>query len=335
MSDQRRLAVLPFDNFTDDPELQQLGLGLADAVITTTTWSVVPRSASFRYADAAACEAAKELNAGFVLEGSVNRVGDRVRVAAQLFDCRDVSTLWTDTYDSEASDLLALQDEIAVQIVRAAGRALWLRQQRGDPGDGFWHLNRKTRQDNQRALALFQELAESDLTDPDPPGLVLAYQQRLKEGWEEPGDDSLAEIRRVANRCLELDPLDGGCHYSKSVAHKFAGERDEALSSMRRSLELQPGNLSIFGLLLAETGQAEEAVRQLEEAIRLRSADPEVWRIYAWLGLAHFAAGDYTDARDQVKRGIGFGANDELNNRADAYLLLAASHGQLGEVEEA
>ena len=274
-----------------------------------------------------------------MIEGSVSKVGERIRIAVQLFDCADAEILWTQTYDQENTDIFALQDEVAGRIVQGSHVALWARMQRRYPQDGLWHLNERTLEDNAKSVAIFREWAESDPTALNPRWMILtAYLQRLQEGWAESIDATLAEMERSARECLDLDYQSDGCHFAMATFHLVTGERDKMIGEMKRMLELsgyRPDSRAIYGFGLAVAGLSQEAIENLEEAIRHSSDDPELWRMHGWLGWAHFAAGRYTEARDLTRRSLEYNANDEFNSRASNYQVLAASNAQLGQLDEA
>ena len=340
-----RLAVLPFDCYAKDDDLRQLAFGVAEAVIAGAAATagprheVLPRSASFRHAGESAYEAAAELGADFAVEGSVSRIGDQIRIGAQLIDCGTHAILWSNSYSSNAPEILAFQDEVADSIVHGVLRRLWDRVQKRTRGDAFWHLNQRTAEDNEKAIALWQAELERDPSSMLARIMIAtAYQQRLREGWAESRTQALDELERLARESVELAPAEWTAHNLMRVVHHYRGEKERALAAARRAFEAgdgKPAPGSALGLMLAAAGDAEGAIARLDEAIRDSAEDPELWRIYGWLGSAYLSLGELARAREEALRGLNAGANNDMNNRADLYLLLACASAHLGDLEEA
>ena len=145
-------------------------------------------------------------------------------------------------------------------------------------------------------------------------------------------------MRTAAEECLSMDSREWTCQHSMSLVHSFSGEPELALAASKRALEVSrdhPTVRSIYGATLASLGDPEEAIEHLESAISESAEDSEAWRMYGWLALAHFSAERYRTARQLAQRALDFNANNDLNQRADVYQLLAAIQSHLDESDQA
>ena len=224
IDDAGRLAVLPFDNLTGDPTLDQLALGVPDGVanLMAGTGSVLASSTSFPYKGTPVCRAAEEMGARFVLDGTIVSSSSHVRANAALIDCPTEKRIWAETYEREKGDLLAVQDAFAEQIRQAIGILIWNTYTLTDPGSPFRFINRGTREDNEIALEMARRGAEREPTNVRWVHMMfISHLQRRAQGWADPVA-ALAEMERFLRRCNEIDP--GGCSQFSSYIQRSKGK---------------------------------------------------------------------------------------------------------------
>jgi adenylate cyclase len=287
------LAVLPFDNLSQDNEMEGFCDGLGEDAITALSrfrWlNVVSRNSSFaqkgRSVDIR--QIARDLGVRFVLEGSVRKSGTRIRITAQLIDGISGNHLWADRYDRDYSAPFDLQDEIIRDIVASLEYALWITLVRGDPHVGApnpvisplraagWHIVECTHIGNRTAIACATRALETN------PKSVAAYQYLanayivdLIAGWTEDKADAgnLLEAGRKATSLSPGDHLSQGLY---AVGLAFAGNHDEALSYARRALALNNNSTNVLGPcgnVLSFSGEAREANEMFERMLRLAPA---------------------------------------------------------------
>ncbi len=338
------LAALPFDNFTGDPEMEQLALGIPEDLLTRLAVGArvlaISRNTSFQFKGQEVCKAARRMTARFVMEGSVRKVGDRLRITAQLIECPQDTHIWVETYDRGVEDVFALQEEVAGRIA-VSSRSV-IRSRLEDASGFFSHLDERTREDSARALAIARTRAEQA---PDAvqrswwlQWVVLTDLQVLTEGWSDSPLETVEEMSRAARRCVWADPQFRGCWMAAGYASMAAGEQDEAIKAFEREVALSKGLPDAHGRLgqaLTLAGRSDEAIASLEEAMRLSPDDPDDLRDWlTGMAAAHFAAERYEEAADWAQRVLC--VNDPRTYKmADAHLYLAASYTYLGRLEEA
>jgi TolB-like protein len=352
-SQRPAVAVLPLDNLSGAPDQEYLADGIAEDLITRlSAWGrfpVIARNSSFAHKGEArnVKQISRELGARFIVEGSVRKSGDRVRITAQLIDAASGHHLWAELYDRELADIFALQDEITRAIVGSidprlmrfeSERAVRQVSERLEVWDcvmrGRWHVDRFTNEDNRKAQSYYEEAVALD------PGCAAAfcglayvhYNDVLLQ-WTDSLDHSVAEMARAARRSVALDDSSPESHVVLGIAYSLTGQKDEMISALELATQLNPSMSSAYsylGTYLALAGRSDEAIERLETARRLNPRDPAIWRIFFGLALAHTAAGRYPEALEWTRRC--------LQRKPDWHLalgMLAASHAQLGQLEEA
>jgi len=336
-----RLAVLPFDNLTGDPELEPLASGIAEVLVSREVgwWPVVPYITSAKYRGSGACHAADALQAGFVVGGTLRRAGDDLRATAQLVKCPTGELLWSESFESGVGEVFPLEEEIASRIYASMARRLEVTAQTPRPGSAFWYLHQRTRADNARAEALFRGYLEQE---PDEANrwtqVYYTLLQSMLEQWTASPEATLAEMERVARGCLDVNPRHANCQWIAGLTAYFKGERVRALAAFERMTVLAndlPMGHGMVGMALALSGREQGAIAELETARRLSPDDPFLpgWIYYE--GLAHFSAQRYEEARRSARQAIAYNVNDMFDHLASTYQLLAAAEAQLGHLEEA
>jgi adenylate cyclase len=345
------IAVLPFDNLSGDIDQEYLADGLTEEIITTLSkvpdLFVISRNSTSTYKGkpVSVKQVAEEQGVRYVLEGSMQRSGDRVRVNAQLIDALEGHHLWAERYDRELNDTFALQDEIAenimvaLQVELTEGEEL-RRMHAGAPSpEAFelllksrFHHYRMNKEDNAIARELSSRVTEMSPDYPDA-WEMLAWQNLMASrfGWTADRKQTYEQAVRFAEKAYELDPSDAGVSGLLGWLDLYRRRYDEALEHGRRAVELGPGDgnvLAEYAVILGYVRQPEEAISLLKKAMRLSPYYP-AW-FAAALGWAYMLAGDYPNAIQ---------AYEQLVERKSllnfAYARLAGFHAMQGDDEKA
>ena len=346
------VAVLPFDNMSGDVDQEYFADGITEDLITALSLHrnlrVVARNSTFVYKDRAGDvrKTARELDATHVVEGSIRRAGNRVRVTAQLIEAESGHHLWADRYDRELDDIFDLQDEIVHEIAghihptleRTEGEKL---RHAGPEELDVWDLTLRarwyaflnTRDGAEEAIRLLEIAAERD---PDFAAarvqLAMVWTIAALSRWRIEGRDPFDEIDRRAREAYRLDPVAPGAIAVLGYAEVFAGNLATADDLARRAIGKAPHDalvLNLIGLVELFRGDEEAAVEHLSNAWRLASHEPWRYVIANNLAFAHYLAGRYEAAL--VWAGQGLEAGDYLQLRA----VSAAALGQLERLDEA
>lgn len=351
------IAVLSFDNLSRDPDQEYFADGIAEDLITRLSarrdFPVIARNSSFTYKGRPVDvkQVSRELGARYVVEGSVRKVGDRVRITAQLIDATTGGHVWGNRYDRKLEDIFAIQDEITTAIAGEMGAKLVVTEQERAAEQptqnltaydllmrGRWYFNRGWMEGDLQlvqveARSLFKRAIE---IDPRYAAAFAWLAQTYFADWWSPSDDpaqALEEAERAARRSVLLDPELPAGHHALSYLHKIRGEPNEALAADRHAIELDPSFVSSYrhiGFTLVEVGEPEEAIAVLEKGMRLSPHDLRLSEFIRAESQAHFAAERYVEAVECAKQSIAQGAP-----LYGAWLVLAASQAHLGEIEEA
>ena len=347
-SDRPTIAVLPFTNMSGEPEQEFFADGLTEDILTALSrfkeLFVISRNSAFRYKGQAVSvqEVARDLGVQFIVEGSVRKAGNRVRVTVQLIDAETDRHVWAERYDRELEDIFALQDEMTSAMVGVLpGRVAAARHDRAKrkptenmaayelvlAGKSLHH--RSNREDNAEALRLLDRAVALD------PKYAHAYAWRgcvLGQAWTYNWCADRSEQERLIGEALgtahALDDNDSDVHRILAAIAIVQHEFDMARYHQERALSLNPNDDLIVvqqGELLTWLGEAEQGIDWIEKAMRLNPFHPE--RFWSHLGRAHFVARRYAQARDAFKR---------LTAPETPHLaFLAACAAELGETEAA
>jgi adenylate cyclase len=347
------VAVLPFDSLSGDPEQEYFADGITEDIITALSYwrwfPVIARNSTFAYKGRAmdVTQVARELGARYVLEGSVRKAGNRVRISAQLIDAPSGHHLWARRYDRDLSDIFALQDEITERIVASIepelNRAEQERASRKHPESldawdhslrALWHLNRMTKDDNAEACRLLQKAME---LDPKWGGAVslLALCQSFVGwlGWAEDPARQSAVFLPIATQAVALDEGDWLAHATLGMAYVWARQHERGADELERAIDLNPSAARAYhflGFTLAISGRPGDAIAELNTALRLDPSDPLISHTLAALGLSYFLLRKFEDAILFAGKAL---RADPGNVRA--HHRLVASLGHLGRIEEA
>lgn len=343
--DRPSIAVLPFDNMSDQTEDRFFSDGITEDIITGLarfrSLFVVARNSSFAFRDQPISlpEIARRLGVSYLLEGSIRRSGDRVRITAQLIEAASGAHVWADRFDRKLVEVFEVQDEVATTIVSTlAGRieAAKFEQAIRKPTvslaaydflqQGKVAFKGYEPDANERAHALFEKAIERD------PRYALAHSYlalaRLAlHGYGAAAPEAKKASCDLARRGVELDPQDGACHRVLGRLLLYIREFDVAEHHARRAVELNPndadGTISM-GFLLSMRGRHAEGLGWIEKAVRLNPFHPP-WYYVQW-GNVLYQLGRFAEATQTLRKAPHIGG---WSSR------LAACYGQLGRTEEA
>lgn len=351
LPDRPSIAVLPFDNISDDPSQVYLADGVTEDIITALShWRwffVIARNSSFIYRGRSVDvkQVGRELGVRYVLEGSVRRAGARVRVSAQLIDAATAAHIWAETYDRDIVDIFELQDEITQSVVAAVEPAMLSReaQRMGRKRirdltafecaqRGLWHLNRMQKSDYEAALACFRECIERD---PDMAlghiGLSRTLYSGLVYGFSKNPVPELLEACEAANTGAALDPEDAQAYFALAGSLLYLARHAEALDAAERAIALNP-NIAFghfrLGQVLLYSGRAAEAVAPIRRSMRHNPYDPRLGILLFVLAIAEHHAGDFESSIEHARGAI-------RRHEWRAASTLGASLARLGRFEEA
>lgn len=347
------IAVLPFANLTGDPDQEYFADGLAGDILTRLAMQrwlpVIARNSSFAFRGRTIDVKAvgRMLGARYVLEGSVRKAGNRVRVTGQLIDATTGHHIWAERYDRVLEDLFAIQDELTDGIVGAlqvaAIRVEGERARRKPPGNlnawdaalrGWWHFQRFTREDFAAATPLFRRSLELDASGASPhAGIAMV---RLCEAfflWTDKPRDALAEAMTSARAALAADPLESLAYAALGFVLAAAGRHDEALAMCSKGIELNPSLAFGYHVLCVTRGclgQPQAAIKAIETAIRISPNDVVLPVWLSLLSTGHYLARNYEKAAEVASLAVQRSPSYSLGWRS-----LANALGQLGRSEEA
>ncbi len=347
------MAVLRFDCAEPEGLLRRLADAIVDELTTRLGrrwYPVIARGSTFAAQAASVGDAvatARVLQARYLVEGSLEQFDTRVHLHARLLDASNAHVLWADRFTGPASDLFTLLDELAQRAFDGVFRAALshvARPQHATEGElapwllaarGMWHFWRREPAANARARELFASALALDARDRLALyGLALTHQRDLYELWSPSPAEAATSLADVSRRFLLAWPDDAWANLMSAYAEVYRGERERALLLAQRSAELEPsllGARSLHGQLLAMDGQADDAVVEIERALRLSPCTSERWVYECVMALAHFAGNRYAEAAAWAERA----AATSNGTGAMAYGVLASARAQLGEVAPA
>jgi TolB-like protein len=348
------LAVVPFVNRGDDPQQDYFADGLTEDLIAALSrfrwFSVIGRNSAFAFRgrELDPKEIARELDASYLLQGSVRRSGTRLRVSAQLLDASSARHLWAERHDVELDELFSVQDRIIAQVagaiepelLRSASTQAAARRHVADATaldlvyQGTWHFHHLTRSGHFRSRALFRrarlldpQLTEAYLWVARVDAGLVAY------GWS---DDPAADLREGVDAALDavrLDDQNPYAHYALAIVSVYAASFGQAIRAAEMAIESSPsfalGHL-VLGMALLFSGAAAAATGPLEQGLRLNPHDPQNFVWFDVLALAHLFTQDARRARDSAIR-----ACKVRPDWRPALETLACCHAALGDLAAA
>jgi TolB-like protein len=350
LPDRPAIAVLPFTNMSDDPEQEYFSDGISEDIITALSklrwFFVIARNSSFIYKGKAVHmkQVAAELGVGYVVEGSVRKGGDRVRITVQLNDVTTGSHIWAEHYDRHLTDVFAVQDEITEAIVAAIEPQIYaaenFRARRKPPNSmDAWdlvmralsHYWRVTREDNIVAQALLEKAIAIDPNYGQALGvLATSHSFCAHMGWEDMAT-AVPIAERAAQAAVLADSEDPWAHHALAGVHLARRRFDDSLFEFELALRLNP-NFSLaqgyYGLALSYCGRWEEGNAAVRRALRLSPRDPFSAIYYGIAAYAQFVGCNYEEAMRLSREGIR-----QRGDFVGALRVLTAAAGMAGQAE--
>ena len=352
-TDKPSIAVLPFVNMSGDPEQEYFADGLTEDIITALSrvsgLVVIARTSSFVYKGQRidTKRVAKELGVGYVMEGSVRRAGDRVRITAQLIEGATGHHVWAERYDRPAGDVFDIQDEITRNVAASTETQIQLSERlaiesRASPEPKAAELVMRAwgriYDFTPEALAEAAELAEQAirLEPPNQRAHIIrarVHVNRLWFGVVPHNAENVALGLQLASAGVRLAPRDEWAHFCMGFAYGQADRFEDAVAECRRAIELNPNfsnGYSELGRSLAALGRSEEAIDACRTALRLNPRDPSNWERHDTLAIAYFTAENFEASLQEAR--ITAQSHPEL---PEGLIMLAAASSALGQIDEA
>jgi len=350
LPDKPSIAVLPFENMSDDPKQEYFSDGITDDLITDLSkisgLFVIARNSTFTYKGkpVKVQQVARDLGVRYVLEGSVRKAGEQVRLNAQLIDATTGHHLWAERFDGQLGDIFALQDKFTQKIVAALAVKLTtedesLLARRGTDNieaydsylQGLEYRKRDTKDDLIKAVSSFKRAIELDPEYSEAhAALSLAYQHIVGRAWEV--DLGWKDARSLAQKHLQIamkNPTPLALRMNSRMLLYYKHRHEEAIAEAERALALNPNDAENYWYLaraLSFSGRHTEAIKLYEKAMRLNPYYPS-WYPY-FLGVAQYCLEQYEEAATSQERALRADPNTST-------WFLAAAYAQLGREEEA
>ncbi|HEY8874364.1 MAG TPA: adenylate/guanylate cyclase domain-containing protein [Stellaceae bacterium] len=354
LAERTAIAVLPFKNLSGDAGQDFFSDGVTEDIINAlgrySNLLVAAKSASFQFKgrNVSPEEAGRTLDVRYLVEGSVRRAGDRLRITVELTEAGTGFHLWSDDYNIETKDVFAVQDEITKHIVGATAVKLTqferdrvLRKPTANLAAYEFVLRgrtsgliNQTRAANDEARAMFQRAIDLDPNYADAyAALGWTHYEAAVSGWSEFRDDEVKQAETLAQKALALDPATTNAYRLLDVVNVFRHDYDRALAQVDRALALNPSAAENFqerGYLLVWSGKPAEAVPWIEATLRL---DGSSSRAAMLLGLAKYFLGQYAEAVTALDRTLASSPGRAIELQSHA--VLAAAYGRLERRQDA
>jgi adenylate cyclase len=356
LPDKPSIAVLPFVNMSGDPEQEYFSDGMTEQIITALSKSpdlfVISRSSTFTYKGKSvkAQQVSRDLGVRYVVEGSIQKAGDQVRITAQLIDAKTGNHLWAESYDRGLRDIFALQDEITIKIMSSLRVKLLLTRE-GEPRSlvpgtknlqaylkymkAFYYLARGTPDDYSLARRLAEEAIALDPGYP-PPYRILAWTHMMDAllGTSKSPRKSMVKAFGLAQKLVEMDESSAPAHAILGNVYAFRGEHEKAITELERAVALDPNYPTGYQYLadaLTWADRPQEAIPLLKKAMRLSPLSQTHTSMCLFrLGRAYRTIGKYEEALSALKKALNIRPNFWA-----IHLMLAATYIHLGREEEA
>jgi adenylate cyclase len=351
LPDKPSIAVLPFVNMSDDPKQEFFSDGMTESIITALSkvprLFVIARNSTFTYKGKPVKikQVSEDLGVRYVLEGSVQRSADRLRITAQLIDALSGHHLWAERYDRELRDIFALQDEITMKVITALQVELTEGEMAGMIAKGTKNIdafikyvqayelvNRQTKEGNAQAKKI---LGEAVALDPEYSrlymGLAGVHIYDVWYGTTESPEQSLARASELAQKAISLDDSNAAAYSILGQVYAMKRQYDRAIAECERAVSLDPNsaeNIFWLGTVLNWAGRAEEAIPYIQNAIRLNPLPTANYFVH--LAVSYRDSGQYEKAIEAAKKAL----QREPNNQF-AYIHMTISYIRLGLEKEA
>jgi len=353
LPDKPSIAVLPFDNMSGDPEQEYFSDGISEDLTTALSrfdgLFVIARNSAFTYKGQAVDvqRVGRELGVRYVLEGSVRRAGDRVRVNAQLIEAEGNRHVWAERFGRQMDDVFELQDDIVAAIAATVGPEITvaeIERARGKRPDTLvaWDLYL-------RALAAFHKMTKDEIAqaisllenaikvEPDFASayalLGLCQAQVGQHGWVQPVRQAFEEARRLAEKAVQLAPASPETNQALAYVLVVNSEAERAITAARRAVDLNPNYAeaySVLGMALVFFGELQEGLTACRRSARSSPRDARGSHLYNGLGHGYLMLGEYEQSIEASRMGLH---HDPANY--GLMVTLAASYAYLGREAEA
>jgi adenylate cyclase len=327
LPDKPSIVVLPFSNMSNDPEQEYFSDGMTEDLITDLSkvsgLFVIARNSAFTYKGKAvkARTVGRDLGVRYVLEGSVRKAMNRVRITAQLIDATTEGHLWAERFDRDLDDIFSVQDEVTEKIVSSLAvklteneRSLLIAKGQHTKNmdaydiylralEFFYRFTEKT---NRQAREMFEKAIRLDPDYAQPQAMLAGtYLMEWKFGWSlDP--KSVEEAERWSSASLELDPTVPETHEVLAEVYLWKGEHQEAISEFQKAVSISPNDANFIaglGAALTWSGEYEEGLSLVKKAIRLNPLHPAYYPWY--LGHAYYLLGRHEEAVEMFERAFG------------------------------
>jgi adenylate cyclase len=353
LPDRPSIAILPFLNLSGDPSQDYFVDGMVEDIITELSrirWLfVIARNSSFTYKAQAVDvkRVAHELGVRYVLEGSVRRGGDRLRITAQLIDALSGAHIWAERYDRDLINIFAVQDEITANVagvieptLAAAEQQRVLRKplERLDAWEayqrGLWHFNKYGPNENRTAQTFFRQAIALDPNfAPGHHGYALALQWEIWHFSTRPFTDVQGIPLAEARLAVSLDDKDATAHAVLAHMLMWCSEWEAAIAEGRTAHALNPNSafvISMLGCVLGFGGYREESLDRLRQAMRASPNDPLTWLWLLWMGMIQLYARKFEASVATMQQVVRLRPGGTI-----AHVAMASALAHLGRLDEA
>jgi adenylate cyclase len=350
---RRAIAVLPFTNFSGDPEQEFFADGITEDIISRLSgwraFPVIARNSTFNYKGKTVDikKVGEELGVRYVLEGSVRKSGRRVRVTMQLIRADTNHHIMAERYDRDVTDLFGLQDEIArtiagaiePEILKFERERIAERPPKSEDAyelyqHGMWHHYRNTRADNVEAQSYFRRALAIDAQYPQAAAaLTIAVLNAGFLGWAENAEANFAEAYELGQSAIRLDPRYPNGHFALGLVCMWTQRIERGIAALEEAISLNPSFAAahvMLGQMYVYGGRREEAIDLAETGIRLSPTDPRLDRWLPALAGAHYQMQHYAEAVEAGRRSWTLNRNWPHGLR-----YVVAGLAQLGRIKDA
>ena len=351
--DKPSIAVLPFANLSQDPEQEYFSDGITEDIIAALshfqTFPVISRNSSFTYKGQATGlqQIAEELGARYILEGSIRKSGDRLRITAQLSDTGSGHQVWSGKFDEVLDDVFEVQDQITLKIVTTIQpelaqseieKAKLTRTSNLSAWDlvlkGMYFVNRHTREEYIKAQDLFQRAIAIDPSYSDAwAGLAWSYLRRIELHDSDQRQELSERGMHASRRAVELDDRSSLAHYVLGLCYVWQEDMEKALNEVEVALEINPFNAQArrgLGNRLDLIGRNSEGIMAMEQALQLSPRDPNCPKLMGYLCRAYIDNGDPEKALGWIQKAVNLRPENP-----DLHFRKAICLAHLDRVEEA
>lgn len=349
LPDKPSIAVLPFSNVNGDPEQEHFAEGITDDIITElsriSAFLIIARNSTFTYKGTTDVrQVGRDLGVRYIVEGSVRRAGERVRVNVHLLEASTGNHIWGERYDRSLADLFEVQDDITRSIVASTQTQVVLNEgliaERNERPDfqtwdmakrGWRDIYQLTRESLEKARATGFAIKQHDPASPKGPQIIATATYHLVYmGFASDPAAMREEAIAEAREAMRLDDRDEYTQWTYgNVLMGLLGRQEEAIAAYQQALEINPNFSLAYGTLgttLAWAGRFDESIATVKMAIRLNPRDPSIFFRYTALAVAYFFKQECQESRDWAQQAVARRANWWI-----AWVVLAASHAHLND----